>query len=196
MHKDNKLIKEDVDRLIKQVQEDRKARGLPPESPKPFVPIAMGWVLFQRCKPLIDYTIEYANIVDKANEIVELNEEQKDWINQHEMYATLICKTDDTLLNITGGGLIGIINLLNNQSDYELVGEYLRKLFRCIYFTKSDYGEYQLSQFTYDYESDSKKNERILDKTIEEVERLKDDDYFNQELEKLIEHYESIKHLY
>jgi len=192
----NEKLKLELDRLSEQVKEDRKARGLPSESPKPFVSVAMGWTLFQRCKPLIDFAIQYANIVDKANEIIELSEEQKEWVNQFKIYAILARETSDTLLNGTGSGAISLINLLTNQSKYELVSEYLKLLYYGIQLTRTDYGEYRLNQFTYNHNLDNKENELIYNESKKEVERLKDIDYFNQELEKLAKHYESIKHLY
>src|SRR5699024_993518 len=119
-----------------------------------------------------------------------------EWVNQFKIYAILARETSDTLLNGTGSGAISLINLLTNQSKYELVSEYLKLLYYGIQLTRTDYGEYRLNQFTYNHNLDNKENELIYNESKKEVERLKDIDYFNQELEKLAKHYESIKHLY
>src|SRR5690625_2715675 len=88
-HESIEQIRQSIRQLEKQIEE----AGLP-ERPPRFVSIAMGWTLFNRLKPLINYAIQYARLCDKTNDIIEISDEQMAWIKSHEIDVKLINQTN------------------------------------------------------------------------------------------------------
>src|SRR5690625_3512771 len=81
-------IRQDIRKLDEQIEiqrAERVAEGLPPDPPAPFVELPMAWALYKRCKPLIQYAVQYASVCDKTNEIIEISDEQMAWIKSYEM---------------------------------------------------------------------------------------------------------------
>src|SRR5699024_10931619 len=169
-----------------EVKADRKARGVPPEQPADFVPLAMAWTLYKRCDPLFKFAIRYAQLCDKANEIIELSEEQDEWIKSFRKYTDLITKVKDgNMLRAYAGSMDGLISTMVKRDEYEALIEMLRVLMLEIDFLKGDYSPPGLHQFVYLHDASKEENDRYREEVYAEIERLKDEEYFEQELERL-----------
>lgn len=193
----NAELKQEVDYLIEQVRKDRLARGLPEEEPEDFVSLAMAWTMYERCDPLFKFAIRYAQLCDQANEVLELSDEQIEWAQSFRKYTDLIGKVKGSVgLNVLGGSLDGLIDDLEKHAEYEALIELLRPMMLHIGFLKGDYSPPGLHQFVYLHDASKEENDRYRKEVYAEIERLKDEEYFEQELERLTDRYNSIKNLY
>jgi|SRR5690625_3457982 len=193
----NAELKQEVDYLIEQTRKDRLERGLPEKQPADFVSLAMAWTMYERCDPLFKFAIRYAQLCDQANEILELTDEQIAWIKSFRKYTDLITKVKDgNMLRAYAGSMDGLISTIENRNNYEALIEMLRILMLEIGFLKGDYSPPGLHQFVYLHDASKEENDRYREEVYAEIERLKDEEYFEQELERLTDHYNSIKHLY
>lgn len=194
----NEELREELKRLDAEVKADRKARGVPPEPPEDFVPLAMAWKMYERCAPMHKFVIKYAQLCDKANEILPLTDEQIEWVLSFRKYADLITKTFDSNFHIKmwGSSLCGLISAMERRKEFESANQLLRSLFINLDFLKGEYYPPSLHQCVYLFGLSSEENERYRQEVYAEVERLEDEEYFEEEYRKLVEHYDSIKHLY
>lgn len=193
----NAELKQEVDYLIEEMRKDRLARGLPEEPPEDFVPLAMAWTMYERCDPLFKFAIRYAQLCDQADEILELTDEQIAWIKTFRKYTDLIGEVKDgNMLRAYAGSMDGLISTMEKRDEYEALIELLRPMMLHIGFLKGDYSPPGLHQFVYLHDASKEENNRYREEVYAEIERLKDEEYFEQELERLTEHYNSIKHLY
>src|SRR5699024_1900611 len=190
-------LREEVEYLTEQLREDRIARGLPEEQPEDFVPLAMAWTLYKRCDPLFKFAIRYAQLCDQANEILELTDDQIKWAQSFRKYTDLITKAKGTAsVKMLGGSLGGLISVLEKHDEYEAVIELLRPMMLQIGFLQGEYYPPGLHEYVYILDVSKEENDRHSEEVYAEVERLKDEEYFEAELERLTERYNSIKHLY
>lgn len=185
-----------IEEQIEEVREERVANGLPPDPPPRFVPLPMAWTLFHRLEPLIQYAIKYARLCDGANEIIDISDEQMAWIKSHEMDVIFINNARQDL-GLIAIGIDGIYSNLMRYSEKETAGELLRDLVRYITFTRPNYGDmHRIDDILYDHNATDKENRQTYWKVNAEIERLKDEEYFNEEYRKLVDHYNSVTHLY
>src|SRR5699024_9478299 len=190
-------LREEVEYLTEQLREDRIARGLPEEQPEYFVPLAMAWTLYKRCDPLFKFAIRYAQLCDQANEILELTDEQIKWAQSFRKYTVLITKAKGTAsVKMLSGSLGGLISVLEKHDEYEALIELLRPMMLHIGFLKGEYHAPSLHQFIHLPDASKEENDRYREEVYVEIERLKDEEYFEAELERLTDHYQEIKHLY
>lgn len=190
-------LKADIERLDKQIKADRKARGLPPDPPEDFVPIAMAWTLYERCEPLHKFAIKYAQLCDQADEILSLSDEQIEWARSFRKYTDLITKVKGSIgIRVLGGSLGGLIKAIESHNEYESVIELLRPMFTNLEFLRGEYCPPRLHQYVYLFDASKEENDRFSEEVYAEYERLQDEEYFEAEFKKLTEHYDSIKHLY
>src|SRR5690625_1077053 len=193
----NTELKAELDYLTEQVRKERLERGLPEKQPEDFVSIAMAWTMYERCEPLFKFAIKYAQLCDQADEILELTDEQITWIKSFQRFTDLITKVKGSVgIKGLGGSLSGLISGLEKHNEYETVIELLRSLLLHIQFLKGEYYPHSLHQYVYLFDVSKEENDKHREKVYAEVERLKDEEYFEAELERLSEHYNSIKHLY
>lgn len=194
----NDELRKEIEKLDEQIKADRKARGVPPEPPKDFVPLAMAWTMFERCAPMHEFVIKYTQLCDKANEILLITDEQVEWVMSFRKYTDLITKTIDSNFHIKawGNSLDGLISVIEKHKEFESVDQLLRTLFINLDFLKGEYYPPSLHQCVFLHDLSKEENERYRKETYAEVERLEDEEYFEKEYQKLADHYESIKHLY
>jgi len=186
-------IKRDIAKLdeqLEQVRAERAAKGLPVEYPADFVPPAIAWHLYERCEPVYQFTIKYANLCNRANEIIELSDDQVEWLLSFERYAELTSfVTGRSGIKILGSAYRGIIGALTNLSKYESVIELLRGLQINLSFITGDFSRPRLNSYIWGDDS-----EEYRSKVHREYKRLKEDEQaFDAELKRLNEHYESIE---
>ncbi|WP_340083808.1 hypothetical protein MHB50_11320 [Siminovitchia sp. FSL H7-0308] len=190
-------IKSDIERLSAEIKADREARGLPEEPPPDFVSVAMAWTLYERCQPLHQFAIRYAQLCDKANEVLPLSDEQIQWAQSFRPYTELITEVKHaTLLKVLGGALGGLISRMEKHAECESALDLLRPMFVCLDFLKGEYHPPRLEEYTWQWNASKEENDKFSKEVYAEYERLKDEEYFDAEYKKLREHYESIKHLY
>lgn len=193
----NTELKAELDYLTEQVRKERLERGLPEKQPDGFVSIAMAWTLYERCEPLFKFAIKYAQLCDQADEILELTDEQITWIKSFQRFTDLITKVKGSVgIKGLGGSLSGLISGLEKHNEYETVIELLRSLLLHIQFLKGEYYPHSLHQYVYLFDVSKEENDKHREKVYAEVERLKDEEYFEEEFKRLTEHYQAIKHLY
>lgn len=193
----NEELRAEIAKLHEQIKADRKARGVPPEPPEDFVPIAMAWTLYERCEPLHKFAIKYAQLCDQADEILPLSDEQIEWAKSFRKYTDLITKVKGSVgIKALGGSLDGLIKAIESRNDYESVIELIRSMFIDLEFLRGEYYPPSLHQYVYLFDVSREENERFSKEVYTEYERLQDEEYFEQELERLTEHYQEIKHLY
>lgn len=193
----NEELEEELAKLDEQIKADRKARGVPPEPPEDFVTIAMAWTLYERCEPLYKFAIKYAQLCDKADEVLPLTDEQIEWAQSFRNYCDLISKVKGSVgIKALGGSLDGLISVIEKHAEYEAVIELLQSMMLDISFLKGEYYPPSLHQYVYLFDVSREENERFSEEVYAEYERLQDEEHFEVEFQKLTEHYESIKHLY
>lgn len=185
-----------LDEQLAEVRAERVAKGLPPDPPPRFVPLPMAWTLFQRLEPLIQYAVKYASLCDKTNEIIDISDEQMAWIKSHEMDVIFINNARQDL-GLIAIGIEGIYSKLTRYNENETAGELLRDLVRYITFTRPSHGDiHRIDDIIYDHNATAEENQQAYRKVNAEIERLRDEEYFKEEYRKLIDHYNSVKHLY
>lgn len=190
-------IKSDIERLSAEIKAYREVRGLPEEPPEDFVSVAMAWTLYERCQPLHQFAIKYAQLCDKANEVLPLSDEQIQWAQSFRPYTELITNAEgSTGIKVLGGSLGGLISRMEKHGEYESAFELLRSMYICLDFLKGEYHPPRLEQYTWKWNASKEENDKFRKEIYEEIERLKDEEYFQSEYKRLREHYESIKHLY
>lgn len=204
-----KEMRENIESLREEVRAERVAQGLPPEPPADFVPLAMGWTLFKKCEPLLKFAKEYAIVCRDSNTVIEISEESMEEIRSFSNYVELLQRVNDEgqsiYSSLVGSGISGLYNVLVKHREYESVYLLTKHIAMYLQFTciesNSQYNrEIALHEYADFHELGRKhgreKEEAAYNQVLDEVERLKDSDYFETELKKLIDHYESIKHLY
>lgn len=205
----NEELREQLKRLKAEVKAERKARGVPPEPPEDFVSMAMGWTLFKKCEPLIKYAKDYAKLCRDSISLIEIRDEHMAWIRSYDNYITLLGRVKKEGSSIYAGGAgLGVCLLytvLTKHREYESVNLILRHLVDALQFTNIRCNSQHSREITlHDYASfwelgqkqGREKEQAAYQEIAEEVERLKDEEYFEAEFQKILEHYESIKHLY
>lgn len=190
-------LKAENKRLAAMIKADREARGVPPEPPADFVSVAMAWTLYERCQPLHQFAIKYAQLCDKANEVLPLSDEQIQWAQTFRPYTELITKAErQTGIKVLGGSLGGLISRMEKHAECESALDLLRPMFICLDFLKGEYHPPRLEEYTWLWNESKEENDKFRKEVYAEYERLKDEEYFQSEYKRLREHYESIKHLY
>lgn len=189
-------IKQSIRKLDKQIDEahaERLAAGKPSDPPSKFVPLPLAWTIYERLSPLIRYAVEYANLCDKSNEIIDISDDQMSWIKSYEL-DVLFINNSEISLGLVALGIDGIYKVLTEYEEYETAGELIRELVRYITMTRPIYNKrHNVDSFIYDHRASKEENEAAYREANKEIERLKDDDYFQQEYDKLLEYYETIK---
>ncbi|MEH7119081.1 hypothetical protein V7128_16945 [Neobacillus vireti] len=185
----------DILKMKKEIEEwkaERVAKGLPASPPKEFVPPEVGYILFERCKPLFDVLVKYAKLCGDAQAVLPIDDSK---FAQYESDLALIGES------IGGGGMAfstglkGAINTIKKHGDYT-PDKYVRLLLQCLQIAGLEVKK-GLDEFAYDYKLESSDREYYMKKVYANYEQYKSDEaLFNAELERLKEHYKSIKHLY
>lgn len=183
---------EEMKQRIEAYKADRVAKGLPPSPPDPFVPIALATVLNERCVPLFEYLAKYTKLCDDADAILPANIEI---FERYEDYLTLIGHAGYPLDAFAIGVLIAKRHI-KNADRFETSREYVRQLLQALEIAKRGYNV-PLYISAYDSRLLTSENTKLQEKTKREYERLKSDDAaLVAEVERLLAHYETIKHLY
>src|SRR5690625_5064232 len=157
----------------------------------------MAWTLYERCEPLYKFAIKYAQLCDKADEVLPLTDEQIEWAQSFRRFTDLITKVKGSVgIKGLGGSLSGLISGLEKHNEYETVIELLRSLLLHIQFLKGEYYPHSLHQYVYLFDVSKEENDKHREKVYAEVEQLKDEEYFEKEFKRLTENYQAIKHLY
>lgn len=190
-------MKADIKRMAAEIKADREARGVPPEPPEDFVSVAMAWTLYEKCQPLHEFAIKYAQLCDKANEVLPLSDEQIQWAQSFRPYTELIGKVkDSTGIKVLGGCLDGLISNIKKHAEYESAFELVRSMFILLDFLKGDYHPPRLDQYVWKWNADKEENDKYSAEIYAEYERLKDEEYFEVEYKRLCDRFDSIRHLY
>jgi hypothetical protein len=185
----------DIEKMKKEIEEmraDRVAKGLPPSPPEEFVPAEIGFILLERCKPVFDVLVKYAKLCGDAQAILPID------ASKFDPYMDDLVLLGETIGN--GGmafsvGLKGAINTIKKPGD-KTPDKYVRVLLKCLQLAGLEVKQ-ELSTFAYDYKLDSSEQGRRLKEVNANYELYKSDEaLLNVELKRLMEHYESIKHLY
>jgi len=190
-------IQTDIAQLTEQLEEvkaERVARGLPADLPPNYVSTAMAWHLYERCEPLYRFGIQYATLCDKANEIIELPDAQKEWAKSFEKYTRLINYAEEMGVRTLAIALDGIIAAIENRFNYESVTQLLRLLHVSLQFITGDYSRPTLDGIAWGAHVNT--DEATYRREVsQEYLRLKDEVEFEKELEKVNEHYYKIKEM-
>jgi hypothetical protein len=185
----------DIEKMKKEIAEmraDRVARGLPPSPPEEFVPVEIGFILLERCKPVFDVLVKYAKLCGDAQAILPIDG------SKFDRYLDDLDLLGETIGN--GGmafsvGLKGAINTIKKRDDYT-PDKYVRTLLQYLRLAGLDVKKV-LSTFAYNYKLEHSELKAFKDKVSANYELYKGDEaLLNVELNRLKEHYESIKHLY
>lgn len=187
----NQDIRE-LDKQLEKVRAERIAQGLPADPLILDISSAMAWTLFERLKPLIDFAAKYADLCDKTNSILEISDEQMEWIKSHEMSVKLLDMSRRDL-SILALSVASVYKTLIGYEDKENASDILRDVSKHIKTAQPDYGRsYRLCDLLYDTRLTSAENQRKVAKVEAEIERLKDESYFEKEYTKLVEKYKSL----
>ncbi|MBM7717247.1 hypothetical protein JOC94_004272 [Bacillus thermophilus] len=190
-------LKAENKRLAAMIKADREARGVPPEPPADFVSVAMAWTLYERCQPLHQFAIKYAQLCDKANEVLPLSDEQIQWAQSFRPYIELIGKVkDSTGIKVLGVCLAVLISNIEKHAEYDSAFELVRSMFISLDFLKGEYHPPRLDQYAWIWNAGKEENDKFRREVYEEYERLKDEEYFEVEYKRLCDHFDSIRHLY
>lgn len=177
---------EQIRQSIRKLEEEIEAEGIDRSNKAVVrsVPFPLAWTIYKRLDPFIKYAVQYANIVDKSNEVIGISDDQMSWIRTHEQDIRLVNKSNPSL-GLIALGLSGIYKALTTSDEYETAGELLQELVRYITMLRPVYArEYRPDTFLYDYKKSSKQNEATYREVEEEIERLAEEEYFRQQYEK------------
>ncbi|EKN66042.1 hypothetical protein BABA_17402 [Neobacillus bataviensis LMG 21833] len=185
----------DIVKMKKEIEElsaDRVSRGLPPSPPDNFVSPEVGFILFERCKPLFDILVKYAKLCDEAQAILPID------VSKFDSY------TDDLVLlgrTVGNGGMAFAVGLKGAIMTIKSPGgkspdHYVRVLLNYLQIAGLEV-KHVISTFAYNYKLDDSEQKLLMEKVHTNYELYKSDEaVLNAELKRLKEHYESIKHLY
>lgn len=196
-------IKSDIERLEQELEEHRKeriAKGLPPDPPKPFVPIAHAILLCERVEPLRRYIIKYAKLTHDSNQLIPADVSQ---FKKYERYLTLISVSKGFETSIWGAGVRRCLKTIAEVTEAIKTGntETLNpfSVARTLYTSLQLTTDLQINEkitTRFSVRSD-KAEEKEWKETLAELERLRADEVaFDEEIENYWKHYESIKHLF
>src|SRR5690625_3362232 len=114
-------IKSDIRRLEEQLEEDRAKRlaaGMPAREPSKFVHLLLAWTIYERLSTLIRYAVQYADLCDKSNEVINISNDQMEWIKSHELDVIFVNNSEIRLMLIALG-IDGIYKVLTRYEEYE-----------------------------------------------------------------------------
>ncbi|MEH7457950.1 hypothetical protein V7183_12110 [Bacillus sp. JJ1127] len=185
----------DYDNLDKKIEEmraeieadkkERIARGLPPERPDRFVDREVSKVLADKVEHLFDYAKGYGALLVRTK---TLQPTQYDAVyRKYSDYILLLNESIDLGYKWRGDGLRILLKTLKLIDRDEVSYEKASRGFYNVFLTM-EISDMNLNQF----------NEKPLPDIDEErLEKLQSDDSFLQsEVQRYLEHYESIKHLF
>lgn len=189
-------IRSDIAKMKEQIAEmksKRVERGLPAEMPPRFVPQEIGYLLVERNRYVFDFLAKYTKLCDDAGEIIPVD---LDKLDNAKREIKLIAKTVNGLLLFTiPMSILSAIKLIQDPGDVN-PREYVRRLLRYLEMAKFGF-DIRLDQITYDTNLTTPENYKKSDEVRAKYERYKEDEsLFNEEIAKLHDHYESIKHLF
>ncbi|WP_423410255.1 hypothetical protein AABM38_10140 [Heyndrickxia sp. MSNUG] len=189
-------IRSDIAKMKEQIEEmkrERVARGLPAERPAKFVPLEIGYLLKERNRYVFDFLAKYTKLCDDAREIIPVDlSKLKDAKKEIKLLAETV---EGRWLGIISGSILSAIKLIQNPGDVN-PREYVRRLLLHLEMAKHGF-DIRLGQLTYDSNLTTPENYKKSDEVRAKYERYKEDEsLFNEELSKLYNHYESIKHLH
>jgi hypothetical protein len=185
----------DIVKMKKEIEElsaDRVARGLPPSPPESFVSPEVGFILFERCKPLFDVLVKYAKLCDEAQAILPIDASKFD---SYKDDLILLGKTVGTGGMAFAVGLKGAIITIKNPGD-KSPDQYVRVLLKYLQLAGIEVKQV-ISTFAYNYKLDTFEQKLFMEEVHTNYNLYKSDEaLLDVELKRLKEHYESIKHLY
>lgn len=201
-------MKEDIERLKQELEERRKeriAKGLPPDPPKPFVPIAHAILLCERVKPLRRFVIKYAKLTHDARQLISADVSQ---FKKYERDLKLIWVSKGLETSLWGAGVSRCIKTIAEVTEAIKTGN--TETLDPFSVARSLYLNLQLTELLpidgkiktrvivrSDLGLDYKAEEKEWKETMAELERLRSDEAaFKKEIDDYWEQYESIKHLY
>jgi hypothetical protein len=197
-------LDEELKRLEQEHEEyrrERVAKGLPPDPPEPFVPVAHAILLCERVEPVFRFLIKYAKLTLDSGRLIPFD------VSPFEKYQRdliLLRHSKGFITRFWGAGLLQCIDLIKRITEAVNKGE--TEAFDPFIVARNIYAWLQLmgekvpvidasseSVLSLDYKAEE--NERA--ETRAELERLRADEAaFAAEVEEYWRHYESIKHLF
>ena len=196
---DFEKLEKDIVKLDEELEAhrlERVARGLPPDPPEPFLPIAHAILLCERVEPLRRFVIKYAKLTHDSGQLIPVNVSQFD---KYRKDLLLLKCSKGFATSLWGAGLLNCVTTIEQVTDAVNSGntETLDPLF----IARDLFVDLQLmdelpaadSSFGLDYEAE----QREWAETKTELERLRADEAaFAAEVDAFWRHYESIKHLF
>ncbi|GCD81928.1 hypothetical protein PTHTG4_09900 [Parageobacillus thermoglucosidasius] len=197
-------LDEELKRLEQECEEyrrERVAKGLPPDPPEPFVPVAHAILLCERVEPVFRFLIKYAKLTFDANQLIPFDVSQFD---KYERDLILLRHSKGFLTGFWGKGILQCIDLIKRVTEAVNKGE--TEAFDPFIVAKFIYEWIELmggkvpvidTSFELELSLDYEAEEKEQTETRAELERLRADEAaFAAEVEEYWRYYESIKHLF
>jgi hypothetical protein len=197
-------LDEELKRLEQEHEEyrrERVAKGLPPDPPEPFVPVAVALLLCQRVEPVFRFVAKYAKLTLDSRQLLPVDVSQFD---KYRRDLILLRHSKGFTTGFWGVGLLKCIELMDrvttavNKGETETLDPFL--VAKDIYAWIQLMGDkVPVMDSTFDSMSalDYREEEKERAETRAELERLRTDEaVFEAEVDALWQHYESIKHLF
>lgn len=186
-------IRRDVEELRQLVRQDRLARGVPEEPPEDFVSVAMATILIERCKPLFQYVAKYTQLCSEGNQILPANVEIFD---RYTEYLILISHSKCLLQTVFATGMSLSKRYMHEADEYSSASEYVRRLGQELNLARTGF-EMKLDHAAYRHDVSVELLGGMRKEAKDEYNRLQADEaFFNAEVQRYMEHYDLIKHLF
>ena len=186
-------LKSELEELKKQVRQNRIARGVPEEPPEDFVSVAMTKVLIEQCKPLFQYVAKYTQLCSEGNQVLPANVEIFD---RYTEYLMLISHSKCLLQTAFATGMSLAKRYMLESADYTDASEYVRRLGQALNLARTGF-EMKLDHAAYRHDVSVELLGGLRKEAKDEYDRLQADEAFiKAEVQRYMEHYESIKHLF
>ncbi|GMN97970.1 hypothetical protein [Parageobacillus thermoglucosidasius] len=192
-----------ADEELEKVRQERVARGLPPDPPEPFVPVAHAILLCERVEPVFRFLVKYAKLTMDSNQLIPFDVSQFD---KYQRDLILLRHSKGFITGFWGAGLIQCIDLIKRVTEAINKGEI--EAFDPLLVAKFIYEWIEImgrkvpvidtsSELKLSLDIDYKAEDREREETRAELERLRTDEAaFAAEVEEYWRYYESIKHLF
>ncbi|MBY0144253.1 hypothetical protein [Neobacillus niacini] len=178
---------DDIEKMKKEIaamKADRIARGLPADPPAEFVPVEVGYLLFERCKPLFDFLVKYAKLCGDSQRIPPIDDSK---LEPYVADLELIGETIGGNYNAFSVGMRNAMRLVKS-ADQNAPEKFIRSLLLSLKLASID-AKKSLNEVAYGHGG-------YADVKAKYEAYKSDEALFDAELSRLKEHYESIKHLY
>ncbi|MED4918676.1 hypothetical protein [Geobacillus thermodenitrificans] len=204
MNIDFAKLEEDIKKLDQEIEayrRERVAKGLPPDPPEPFLPIAHAILLCERVEPVFRFLIKYAKLTFDSNQLIPFDVSP---FEKYERDLILLRHSKGFITGFWGAGLLQCIDLIKRVTETVNKGE--TEAFDPFIVARNIYAWIELmggkvpvidTSSELELNLDYKAEEKERAETRAELERLRADEAaFAAEVEEYWRHYESIKHLF